>query len=83
MCLWGTDNLKNEGAPIAQVLALLGARPRFDSFGRLTGASLIPLDEMTRPRIDCIATLSGIFRDLAAVADQAHCRGLVSRGQCR
>jgi magnesium chelatase subunit H len=62
--LWGTDNLKNEGGPIGQVLALLGARPRFDSFGRLAGASLIPLEEMTRPRIDCVTTLSGIFRDL-------------------
>jgi magnesium chelatase subunit H len=62
--LWGTDNLKNEGGPIAQVLALLGARPRFDSFGRLTGASLIPLEEMNRPRIDVVTTLSGIFRDL-------------------
>ncbi len=62
--LWGTDNLKNEGGPIAQVLALLGARPRFDSFGRLTGASLIPLEELKRPRIDVVTTLSGIFRDL-------------------
>jgi magnesium chelatase subunit H len=62
--LWGTDNLKNEGAPIGQVLALLGARPRFDSFGRLAGASLIPLTELNRPRIDVVTTLSGIFRDL-------------------
>lgn len=62
--LWGTDNLKNEGAPIAQALALLGARPRFDSYGRLSGAELIPLAELTRPRIDVIITMSGIFRDL-------------------
>jgi magnesium chelatase subunit H len=26
LVLWGTDNLKTEGAPIAQVLALLGAQ---------------------------------------------------------
>jgi magnesium chelatase subunit H len=64
MVLWGTDNLKTEGAPIAQVLALLGARPRFDSYGRLAGAVLIPLDELARPRIDVVVTLSGIFRDL-------------------
>lgn len=64
MVLWGTDNLKNEGGPIGQVLALLGARPRFDSFGRLAGAILIPLEDMMRPRIDCVTTLSGIFRDL-------------------
>ncbi len=62
--LWGTDNLKNEGGPIGQVLALMGAKPRFDSFGRLTGAALIPLAEMARPRIDVVTTLSGIFRDL-------------------
>jgi len=62
--LWGTDNLKNEGAPIGQALAMLGARPRFDSYGRLTGAELIPLDLLKRPRIDVIVTMSGIFRDL-------------------
>ncbi len=62
--LWGTDNLKNEGAPIAQALALLGARPRFDGYSRLTGAELIPLAELNHPRIDVIVTMSGIFRDL-------------------
>ena len=64
MVLWGTDNLKSEGAQIAQALALIGARPRLDGYGRLSGAELIPLAELGRPRIDVIATLSGIFRDL-------------------
>jgi magnesium chelatase subunit H len=64
MVLWGTDNLKSQGVPIAQALALMGARPRFDSYGRLCGAELVPLSELGRPRIDVVATLSGIFRDL-------------------
>ena len=64
MVLWGSDNLKNEGVPIAQALALMGAMPRFDTYGRIAGASLIPLEELGRPRIDVIMTLSGIFRDL-------------------
>ena len=64
MVLWGTDNLKSEGGPIGQVLALMGVRPRFDSYGRLAGAELIPLDELGRPRVDVVITLSGIFRDL-------------------
>jgi magnesium chelatase subunit H len=64
MVLWGTDNLKTEGAPIAQAMALIGAKPRFDGFGRLAGASLIPLEELGRSRIDVVITLSGIFRDL-------------------
>ena len=64
MVLWGSDNLKTEGAQIAQVLRMYGAKPRFDSFGRLVGASLIPLEELARPRIDVVISLSGIFRDL-------------------
>jgi len=64
LVLWGTDNLKSEGAPIAQALALIGAKPRFDGYGRLAGAELIPLEQLQRPRVDVMITLSGIFRDL-------------------
>lgn len=62
--LWGTDNLKTEGGPIGQALALMGAAPRFDAYGRLAGASLIPLEQLGRPRVDVLITVSGIFRDL-------------------
>ena len=64
MVLWGTDNLKSEGVQLAQAMALIGARPRLDGYGRLAGAELIPLEDLGRPRIDVVATLSGIFRDL-------------------
>jgi magnesium chelatase subunit H len=64
LVLWGSDNIKSDGAQIAQALALMGAKPRFDSFGRLSGADLIPIADLGRPRIDVIMTLSGIFRDL-------------------
>ena len=62
--LWGTDNLKSEGGPIAQAMALMGARPRFDGYGRLCGAELVSLEELGRPRVDVVTTVSGIFRDL-------------------
>jgi magnesium chelatase subunit H len=64
LVLWGSDNIKSDGGPIAQALALMGATPRFDHYGRLSGADLIPLSELGRPRIDVVMTLSGIFRDL-------------------
>ena len=64
LVLWGTDNLKTEGGPIGQALALIGARPRFDAYGRIAGATLIELAELGRPRVDVMVTLSGIFRDL-------------------
>jgi magnesium chelatase subunit H len=55
MVLWGSDNLKSEGGQIGQALALMGAAPRFDSYGRLAGAQLIPLSELGRPRIDVVS----------------------------
>jgi magnesium chelatase subunit H len=64
LVLWGTDNLKTEGQPIAQALALLGARPRLDALGRVVDAELVPLEELGRPRIDVVLTVSGVFRDL-------------------
>ncbi len=64
LVLWGSDNIKSNGGPIAQALALMGATPRFDTHGRLCGADLVPLDQLGRARVDVIMTLSGIFRDL-------------------
>ena len=64
LVLWGSDNIKSDGGPIAQALALMGTKPRFDGYGRLCGADLIPLETLGRPRIDVVMTLSGIFRDL-------------------
>ena len=64
LVLWGTDNLKTGGTAVAQAMALIGARPRFDGYGRLAGAELVPLEALGRPRIDVVLTLSGIFRDL-------------------
>ena len=64
LVLWGSDNIKSDGGPLAQALALMGATPRFDGYGRLSGADLVPLAELGRPRIDVVMTLSGIFRDL-------------------
>ena len=64
LVLWGSDNIKSDGGPVGQALALMGARPRFDSYGRLCGADLVPLAQLGRPRIDVLMTLSGIFRDL-------------------
>jgi magnesium chelatase subunit H len=64
LVLWGTDNLKTEGGPIAQALALMGAEPRFDGYGRLAGAQLLPPETLGRPRVDVVISVSGIFRDL-------------------
>ena len=63
VALWGLDTIKTRGEAIAIVLALVGARPVKEGTGRTVCFELIPLDELKRPRIDVLASLSGIFRD--------------------
>ena len=46
MVLWGSDNIKTDGGSIAQAMNLMGAKPFFDDYGRLSGAKLIPLEEL-------------------------------------
>ena len=64
LVLWGLDNIKTQGEGVAQALWLLGMRPLRDSLNRTTGVEAIPLEELGRPRIDVVMTVSGIFRDL-------------------
>ncbi|KAK4534048.1 hypothetical protein CDCA_CDCA01G0073 [Cyanidium caldarium] len=64
LVLYGTEAIKSFGQSIAQVLWLIGARPVRDSSGRVAQVELVPLDELGRPRIDVVVTVSGIFRDL-------------------
>src|SRR5260370_36565834 len=62
--LWGVDNIKTQGDGSPQALRLLGVRPVCDSLNRATGVEAIPLEQLGRPRIDVVMTVSGIFRDL-------------------
>jgi magnesium chelatase subunit H len=64
LILWGLDNIKTQGEGVAQALWLLGVRPRRDQLNRATEVEAIPLEQLNRPRIDVVMTVSGIFRDL-------------------
>ncbi len=62
--LWGSDNLKSECEGVAQVLSMFGAIPVIDELGSVSDVALVPLEELGRPRVDVVVTVSGIFRDL-------------------
>jgi len=66
LVLWGLDNIKTQGEGVAQALHLLGVRPVRDALNRATEIEVIPLEDLKRPRIDVVMTVSGIFRDLFA-----------------
>ncbi|WP_152556617.1 cobaltochelatase subunit CobN [Methylobacter tundripaludum] len=62
--IWGTSAMRTHGDDVAQILALLGVRPVWQTENRrLTGVEVIPLDELKRPRIDVTTRISGFFRD--------------------
>jgi cobaltochelatase CobN len=78
LSVWGTATMRNGGEDIAQALALMGVRPRWDGPSRrLVGIEAIPLSELDRPRVDVTLRISGLFRDafpqLVSWFDQA-CR---------
>ena len=73
---WGTANMRTGGDDIAQALALMGVKPKWDSANRrVTGFEILPQGVLGRPRVDVTLRISGFFRDafpqLIALVDSA------------
>ncbi|MEP5757715.1 MAG: cobaltochelatase subunit CobN, partial [Litoreibacter sp.] len=73
---WGTANMRTGGDDIAQALALMGCKPKWDTANRrVTGFDILPLTVLDRPRVDVTLRISGFFRDafpqLIALVDSA------------
>ncbi len=62
--LWSTETIRHEGVMEAQIMKLLGIKPKFDAYGRVTDVDVIPRKILNRPRIDVVLTPSGLYRDL-------------------
>lgn len=61
---WGTANMRTGGDDIAQMLALLGVKPVWDTTSwRVTGFEVQPVVKLGRPRVDVTLRISGFFRD--------------------
>lgn len=64
MVVWSTPTMRTMGEDIAQILYLMGVRPRWHATsGRVEGVAPIPLAELKFPRIDVTLRISGLFRD--------------------
>ena len=62
--VWGTSAMRTHGDDVAEVLALLGVRPRWQKENRrVLGVEVIPFAILGRPRIDVTVRISGFFRD--------------------
>jgi cobaltochelatase CobN len=62
--IWGTSTMRTGGDDVAQVLALLGVQPIWDSASRrVIDFEILTPSALGRPRVDVTLRVSGFFRD--------------------
>ena len=61
--LWAGETMRHQGVMEAQALYALGVRPRWDEAGRVSGLDTLTPDELKRPRIDVLLSVTGSYRD--------------------
>ncbi|AFY77108.1 cobaltochelatase, CobN subunit [Pleurocapsa sp. PCC 7327] len=62
--IWGTSAMRTGGDDVAQVLALLGVQPVWDSSSRrVVDFEILSPSALGRPRVDVTIRISGFFRD--------------------
>ena len=61
--LWSSETGRHKGVMEAEIMYLLGVEPVWDSSEKVDGVKLIDSDELGRPRIDVVVTMSGVYRD--------------------
>ncbi|RKO66556.1 cobaltochelatase subunit CobN [Desulfofundulus salinus] len=73
--LWAIETMRTQGETVALILRLIGTEPVWDKSGRVSTVKVIPLEELGRPRINVLVTISGLFRDtfshVVGVLDEA------------
>ncbi len=62
--LWGLETSRTRGETVGQIMAYLGVRLKTAVAGIEKHCEIIPLSELQRPRIDCVITICGFFRDM-------------------
>ncbi|WP_298211698.1 cobaltochelatase subunit CobN [Acidovorax sp.] len=75
LSLWAGETLRHQGIMEAQALVALGMRPVWDDSGRPVRVETIATDELKRPRVDVLMSITGSYRDqfpaLMALLDRA------------
>ncbi|AVX31435.1 cobaltochelatase CobN subunit [Carboxydocella thermautotrophica] len=64
--LWAIETMRTQGETVAMIFRLIGVEPVWDKAGRVTSVKVTPLEQLGRPRIDVVVTISGLFRDTFA-----------------
>ena len=62
--LWGFETTKTGGETIGQIMSYLGVKVERSMGNWAPQIVPIPLEELGRPRIDCLINICGFFRDM-------------------
>jgi cobaltochelatase CobN len=62
--LWGFETTKTGGESVGQILSYLGIKVERAPGSFAPRLSVLPLEELGRPRIDCLVNICGFFRDM-------------------
>ena len=62
--LWGLETSRTRGETVCQVMAYLGVKTVSFRGAIEKKFEVIPLEVLGRPRIDCVITICGFFRDM-------------------
>lgn len=62
--LWGFETTKTGGESVGQILSYIGVRIVRDYGSWSSRLDVVPLEELGRPRIDCLVNICGFFRDM-------------------
>ena len=81
--LWGLDAIKTKGESLGILLELVGAAPVKEGTGRVVRYDLIPLTELTHPRIDVLGQSIGHFSRQLCEYSRAARRFVFTRGRGR
>ncbi|WP_220127160.1 cobaltochelatase subunit CobN, partial [Methanococcus maripaludis] len=60
--LWAIETFRHHGVMEAQIYAMLGVKPVSDGI-TIVNFTVIPIEELGRPRIDVLVQSSGLYRD--------------------
>lgn len=61
--LWAVEAMRHGGILESQAFYAMGVEPVWDRAGRVEGYRVIPKDELGRPRVDVVLSVTGLYRD--------------------
>ncbi len=63
LILWGFETTQTQGETIGQIFHYLGVRIKKEP-GFYRRLEIVPIEELKRPRIDCLINICGFFREM-------------------